>query len=76
MLLPRAMAGTYEDPKTGDWVDVPRPIPLADVERNAILNALAYTHGHQRQAAALLGISPRVLHYKLKTIGIICGDSR
>jgi len=36
----------------------------------AILEALAQTNWVQRDAAQLLGVSPRVLNYKIKIYGI------
>jgi len=46
------------------------PEPLQDVIRNALLNALAFTDGNQKQAAKLLGLSERVLCYQLQLHGI------
>ena len=40
---------------------------LDEVEKQAILDALARTNWVQKDAAGLLGISPRVLNYKIKT---------
>lgn len=42
------------------------PRSLAEVERDAIEHALAYTGGHRRRAADLLGIGLRTLYDKLK----------
>jgi DNA-binding NtrC family response regulator len=39
---------------------------LGSIEKNAILQALADTEGHQQKAAARLGISRRTLTRKLK----------
>lgn len=39
---------------------------LERVEQQAILTALAQSNGHQQKAAAMLGISRRTLHRKLK----------
>ena len=44
---------------------------LASIERVAILTALKRTRGEQRAAARLLGITPRVMNYKLQTHGIL-----
>jgi len=49
----------------------PSGVSLKAIEREAILQALQRTHGVQKDAAAHLDISPRVMHYKLKTHGII-----
>ena len=62
------MAAVYE--RDGEWWAVPRPVPLARVVRGALLNALAYTDGHQGHAAALLEITPRQLGYQLRGHGI------
>ncbi len=43
---------------------------LDDVEKATILETLAQTNWVQRDAARLLGVSPRVLNYKIKTYGI------
>ncbi len=48
------------------WQMVPKPLPLARVIRNALLNALAYTDGHQESAARLLGISEHQFRYALR----------
>lgn len=47
-----------------------RPRPLAEVEADAIRRALAYTRGHQGEAADLLGISRKALWAKRKRHGI------
>jgi len=43
---------------------------LGDYERRLVLEALAKAGGHQRQAAALLGILPSTLHEKMKRLEI------
>jgi DNA-binding NtrC family response regulator len=43
---------------------------LKDLERETILEALQKAHWIQRDAADLLGISKRVMHYKIKKHGI------
>lgn len=43
---------------------------LADNERNTIVKALQQTSGVQKDAAVLLGISRRAIHYKIKKFGI------
>ncbi|HZN59453.1 MAG TPA: sigma-54-dependent Fis family transcriptional regulator, partial [Planctomycetota bacterium] len=42
--------------------------PLAEVEREAILEALAATGGHRGKAAAALGVSRSTLYLKLRSI--------
>jgi DNA-binding NtrC family response regulator len=43
---------------------------LADYERTLILQALQSASGHQRRAAAVLGVLPSTLHEKMKRLGI------
>jgi transcriptional regulator with GAF, ATPase, and Fis domain len=69
------MPGLYEHPETGEWVEVPTPIPLKTVIRNAILNALAYTDGHQANAAKCLAISPRQMNYQVQLLQIHTGGN-
>ena len=45
-------------------------IPLADVEKKAILDAIDYTKGDRTVAAALLGIGRTTLYRKLKEYGL------
>jgi DNA-binding NtrC family response regulator len=45
---------------------VPAVVPLAELERRAILNALDYTRGDRAVAAHLLGIGRTTLYRKLK----------
>ena len=48
----------------------PNGVSLKAIEREALLQALQRTNWVQKDAAAHLDISPRVMHYKLKTHGI------
>jgi len=48
-----------------DWT----PRPMAEIEREAIMGALAFTKGHRARAAQLLGIGLRTLQRKLKEYG-------
>jgi len=43
---------------------------LAELEKRAILNALAYTKGDRTVAAAMLGIGRTTLYRKLKEYGL------
>lgn len=43
---------------------------VADFERGLIEAALAASAGHQRRAAASLGILPTTLHEKMKRLGL------
>jgi DNA-binding NtrC family response regulator len=45
----------------------PHGASLRDIEREALLQALQRTNWVQKKAAAHLDISPRVMHYKLKS---------
>ena len=48
----------------------PTGIALEDIERHAIVEALKMSNWVQKDAAELLSISPRVMNYKIKTLGI------
>jgi transcriptional regulator with GAF, ATPase, and Fis domain len=48
----------------------PTGVPLEDVERFALVEALKMSNWVQKDAAELLAISPRVMNYKIKTLGI------
>jgi Nif-specific regulatory protein len=48
----------------------PTGIPLEDIERHALIEALKMSNWVQKDAAELLSISPRVMNYKIKTLGI------
>jgi DNA-binding NtrC family response regulator len=48
----------------------PAGIPLEDVERHALVEALKMSNWVQKDAAELLSISPRVMNYKIKTLAI------
>jgi two-component system response regulator AtoC len=48
----------------------PTGIPLEDVERHALVEALKMSNWVQKDAAELLSISPRVMNYKIKVLGI------
>ncbi len=41
-------------------------IPINELEKNAIINALEYTRGNKRSAARMLNISERTLYRKIK----------
>ena len=46
----------------------PTGIPLDDIERHALVEALKMSNWVQKDAAELLSISPRVINYKIKTL--------
>jgi two-component system, NtrC family, response regulator HydG len=48
----------------------PTGMPLEDIERNALTEALKMSNWVQKDAAELLSISPRVMNYKIKTLAI------
>ena len=48
----------------------PNGIPLEDIERMAIVEALKMSNWVQKDAAEMLAISPRVMNYKIKVMGI------
>ena len=52
-----------------------RIVPLADVERQAILFALDHTQGNKTRAASMLGISRQTLRTKLKEYALEGADS-
>jgi len=57
-----------EERAEGDAVTAGDTMNLEDLERGAIQRALRATRGVQKEAAQLLGISPRVLNYKIQTL--------
>ena len=48
----------------------PTGIALEEIERQAVLEALTMSNWVQKDAAELLSITPRVMNYKIKTLGI------
>lgn len=46
------------------------PRPIAELERDAIDQALRYTDGNKTHAARLLGISIRTLRNKVRDLGL------
>src|SRR6187455_2334129 len=65
---PRDGASVVKIPPTG--------IALEEVERLALVEALKMSNWVQKDAAELLMISPRVMNYKIKTLGIDFPRSR
>ena len=51
-------------------------IPLEEIERQAVVEALKMSNWVQKDAAELLGISPRVMNYKIKILNIEIPRSR
>ena len=64
--LAMAQAGTNSIPETLPMQIFPAVIPLIELERRAIINALEYTKGDRAVAAHLLGIGRTTLYRKLK----------
>jgi len=48
----------------------PTGIALEEIERQAVVEALTMSNWVQKDAAELLSITPRVMNYKIKTLGI------
>ena len=61
---------TMESRPEGEQLTASDTLNLEELERAAIQQALRTTHGVQKEAAELLGISPRVLNYKIQTLKI------
>jgi DNA-binding NtrC family response regulator len=56
-------------------MSIPFGETLEKVEESVIRQTLAEVTSHRERAAAILGISPRTLHYKIRRYGIADGDS-
>jgi transcriptional regulator with GAF, ATPase, and Fis domain len=66
-----ASPGTAGARETSALVKIPPSgVPLEEIERSALLEALKMSNWVQKDAAELLGISPRVMNYKIKTLAI------
>ena len=67
-------------PETGELPPVvkipPTGIPLEEIEKQAVVEALSMSNWVQKDAAELLSISPRVINYKIKTLDITLPRSR
>ena len=55
----------------GKVVTLPLGRPLRELEREIIRRTLQELTSHRENAAKILGISPRALHYKLKRFGLL-----
>jgi transcriptional regulator with GAF, ATPase, and Fis domain len=65
----QASAGTTRE--TSSIIRIPPTgIPLEEIEKLALVEALKMSNWVQKDAAELLAISPRVMNYKIKTLGI------
>src|SRR5512143_2349746 len=65
-----AQSLTLEGRAEGDAVMAGDTFNLEELERGAIQRALRATHGVQKDAADLLGVTPRVLNYKIQILEI------
>ena len=64
-----ALKQPFED-DIPDLLGTPLPEAVANLEKRVLGQALQKTGGNQKKAAELLGITQRMLGYKLKTYGI------
>jgi len=65
--LPREIANLpVSEPTNGNGNGRAKIIPMAELERQTILNAITELHGDKLQAARLLGIGKTTLYRKLK----------
>jgi len=63
-------------PLNGKAASAPRNLSLEDTERETILQALKKSGGVQKDAAELLGISRRSIHYKIRKFNIDVAKTR
>jgi DNA-binding NtrC family response regulator len=59
---------TMDSRPEGEPATTEHTLNLEELERGAIARALQMTRGVQKEAAAILGVSPRVLNYKIQTL--------
>jgi two-component system response regulator HydG len=64
--LPTAVSNLGAPPALGDGNGTSKIIPMAEVEKQTILNAIAQLNGDKLMAARLLGIGKTTLYRKLK----------
>jgi DNA-binding NtrC family response regulator len=69
--LPECLHPGYRQPARRASDSMPPILPLAELERLAIVRALEHTRGNKRAAAALLGIYRPTLYSKLRKYGIV-----
>jgi len=67
--LPTAVSTLGATSPLGDGNGTSKIIPMADVEKQTILNAIAQLNGDKLMAARLLGIGKTTLYRKLKAYG-------
>jgi DNA-binding NtrC family response regulator len=61
---------TMDSRPEGEPPSIEHTMNLEDLERGAIAKALQMTRGVQKEAAVILGVSPRVLNYKIQTLNL------
>jgi len=71
-----SLSWTAEHDRTPAVRIPPNGIALEEIERQALLEALRMSNWVQKDAATLLGISPRVMSYKLKVFKIETPNGR
>ncbi len=59
---------TMDSRPEGEPVSMEQTLNLEEIERGAIARALQIAGGVQKEAAVLLGVSPRVLNYKIQLL--------
>jgi two-component system response regulator HydG len=59
---------TMDTRPEGEPATTEHTLNLEELERGAVARALQMTHGVQKEAAAILGVSPRVLNYKIQML--------
>ena len=59
-----------ENDGVGSATQLSLKVMMAEYERALIAQALLACAGHQRRAAAVLGVLPTTLHEKMKRLGI------
>ena len=75
--LGEAVSAGSESSSSNPLVRIPPTgVPLEEIERQALIEALKMSNWVQKDAAELLSISPRVINYKIKTMGIEFPKSR
>jgi len=57
-------------PQSGSGAPPEGTLNLEDLERATIQRALRIARGIQKDAAELLGVTPRVLNYKIQVLGV------
>ncbi|MGE5699768.1 MAG: sigma-54 interaction domain-containing protein, partial [Deltaproteobacteria bacterium] len=61
---------TMDSRPEGEHASIEETLNLEQLESGTIMRALRMTHGVQKEAATLLGVSPRVLNYKIQTLNL------